>query len=256
VNPVIGVTTYRETVRRGPWTQDSAILPWSYINAVSSAGGRALLLPPVADPADEVVGRLDGLVVTGGRDVSPRQYHAIAHPETTDTQPLRDTAELQLIRSALDRGLPVLGICRGMQLLNVACGGTLEQHLPDRVGHDEHRGTPGRFSTHLICVDPGSRTGRALRARAATVKSHHHQGLDRLGAGLAAVAWATNDGTVEAIERSDDAFAVGVLWHPEEEDRLGLFTALIDAARRNDTRRTDPVGTPLPLSHIPETPRR
>jgi putative glutamine amidotransferase len=230
MSTLIGVTSYREVIEREAWKQDSALLPWNYVRRIHDAGGRALLIPPIGGDAIELLTRLDGLVVSGGRDIAPSQYHAAAHPLTGETQPARDAAEMDLIQAALTLGLPLLGVCRGMQLLNVCQGGTLDQHLPDRLGHDGHRGAPGEFSTHGVHIKPRSQIATALGKSYATVRSHHHQGIDRLGRELNAVAWAVGDNTVEAIEGVDDRFQVGVLWHPEEQQLPDLFHALVLAA--------------------------
>ena len=172
---------------------------------------------------------LDGLILSGGGDLDPALYGADAHPETDAPRPHRDEAELRLLQAALKRDMPVLAVCRGSQLLNVARGGDLVQHLPDELGHEQHKHEPGQFSDHGVRLDPTSRVG-ALLGEHAPVKSHHHQGYGRLGEGLREAAWA-EDGTVEAVEDPGRRFAIGVLWHPEEGEDFALFRALVDEAR-------------------------
>jgi putative glutamine amidotransferase len=226
--PIIGITAYAEEATWGAWTLPASLIPLSYVRSVERAGGRALLVPPSEDGVEETLDRLDGLVLSGGSDVEPDLYGADAHPETAGTRPERDRAELALLTAALDRDLPVLALCRGSQVLNVALGGDLDQHLPDRVGHDGHKQVPGTFSEHAVEPVPGTRLAPLLGGHA-TVKSHHHQGYGRLGRGLreAAHAW---DGTLEAIEDPSRRFTVGVLWHPEEGDDLRLFEELVAQA--------------------------
>ncbi|MBV8563317.1 MAG: gamma-glutamyl-gamma-aminobutyrate hydrolase family protein [Actinobacteria bacterium] len=224
--PVLGITTYVEPTSSGAWHLEAALVPYDYVRAVERAGGRALLVPPDADGVEEVLDRLDGLVFSGGNDMEPDTYGADAHPATNGTNPSRDRGELALLTAALERDLPVLAICRGFEVLNVARGGDLVQHLPDVVGHEEHRAVVGQFSEHDVRVDPSSRLG----AVAGPVKSHHHQALGRVGAGLREVAWA-DDGTVEAVEDPQKPFVVGVLWHPEAGEDQRLFEQLVEAAR-------------------------
>lgn len=228
--PRIGITTYLEPVVWGVWEREAAILPRVYLDAVANAGGVPLLLPPVGtDPA--VLDVLDGLIVSGGCDVDPASYDATSHPETVDTRPGRDEHERVLIRGALDRGLPLLAVCRGLQMLNVTLGGTLHQHLPDLGAHDEHRPSPGVFGNIDVKIEPDSLTARVLGDRS-SVRCHHHQGLDLVAPGLTVTARA-DDGIVEAAEADGHDFALGVQWHPEENAAdARLFTALIDAARR------------------------
>jgi gamma-glutamyl-gamma-aminobutyrate hydrolase PuuD len=199
------------------------------VRAVEVSGGRPLLVPPSADGIEETLDAVDGLVFSGGEDLDPGAYGAEPHPETSGVSPERDGAELALLRAALERDMPVLAVCRGSQVLNVAFGGDLVQHLPEVVGHDRHKETPGEFADHEVTVAPESRVGALLGERA-PVKSHHHQGFGSIGGGLVPSAWA-EDGTVEALEDPARRFAVGVLWHPEEGADLALFRALVDQAR-------------------------
>jgi putative glutamine amidotransferase len=218
--PRIGVTMYREDARWGVWQESADLLPAHYSAAVLAAGGVPLLLPAgghqLPGSVDATVTALDGLVVAGGADVAPERYGAARHELTGRSRPDRDSWELALIRGALERDLPVLGVCRGMQVLAVALGGTLVQHLPDVVGHQGHCPTEGTFGQHLIRTAEGSVLA-GLVGPAADVSTHHHQAVERLPAGAIATAWA-EDGTVEAIELagpSEDSFIVGVQWHPE-----------------------------------------
>ena len=226
--PRIGITTYLEPATWGIWQREAAILPLVYLDAVAAAGGVPLLLPPVGtDPT--VLELLDGLIVAGGCDVDPSSYAAEPHPETVDTRPGRDEHERVLIQAALDRDLPLLAICRGLQMLNVTLGGTLHQHLPEVVANDEHRPAAAVFATTEVKVEPDSLAGRILGDRA-TGSCYHHQALDVVAPGLRVTARA-GDGTVEAAEVDGHAFALGVQWHPEENpEDLRLFTALIRSA--------------------------
>jgi putative glutamine amidotransferase len=229
VRPLIGITSYADHVRWGVWDTVAALAPMVYVRAVEHAGGRPLVVPPSEDGVDETLDALDGLVLSGGEDIDPGAYGAEPHPETKLTRPERDRAELALVRAALARDMPVLAICRGSQVLNVARGGDLVQHLPDVVGDEKHKHTPGVFADHDVTVAPESRVGRILGDRA-PVKSHHHQAYGRIGEGLRAVAWA-EDGTTEALEDPGMRFAIGVLWHPEEGEDFALFAKLVEEAR-------------------------
>jgi putative glutamine amidotransferase len=234
--PVVGITTYVEEASWGHWRLEAALIPFMYVEMIERAGARALLVPPSEDGVEETLDALDGLLVSGGADVDPAAYGAEPHPETGGTRPARDRAELALLEGALSRDMPVLAVCRGSQVLNVARGGDLVQHLPELVGHEEHRAVPGVFSEHHVRIEPGSRVGEVLGGRL-PVKSHHHQGIGRVGSGLREVAWA-EDGTVEALEDPERRFALGVLWHPEAGEDARLFATLVDEARRyRDDRR-------------------
>jgi putative glutamine amidotransferase len=233
--PLIGITSYAETVRWGVWDTAAAVTPMVYVRAVEHAGGRPLVVPPSEDGVEETLDALDGLVLSGGEDMDPGAYGAEPHPETKLTRPERDRAELALVTAALARDMPVLAICRGSQVLNVARGGDLIQHLPDVVGDEKHKHTPGVFADHDVRVAPDSRVGRILGDRA-PVKSHHHQAYGRIGDGLREVAWA-EDGTIEALEDPSMRFAIGVLWHPEEGEDFALFAKLVDEASAYRTER-------------------
>ncbi|RFA08478.1 gamma-glutamyl-gamma-aminobutyrate hydrolase [Subtercola boreus] len=257
--PVIGLTTYLEQAKSGIWDVPAAFLPHVYFDAVNRAGGIAVLLPP--QPVDTAVaGRvldgLDGLIVTGGMDVAPGRYGQEPHSETDAPRPDRDAWETALLTSALERGIPFLGICRGAQLLNVALGGTLHQHLPDIVGDARYQPGDARFGSVVVDIDPTSKLAGLMAAAGHPVTPetlatpettaspanpaapltldvpvYHHQAVDRLGEGLRVVA-ATGDRIVEALEVDGTAFALGVQWHPEQTpEDLSLFAGLVDAAR-------------------------
>lgn len=231
--PVIGLTCYVEPVDRGPWMGlRSAVLPHEYVEKVERAGGIAVLVPPRGDAdaamAAAVLDRLDGLLVAGGADVDPEVYGADPHPSVQEARPERDRTELALVREARRRGMPLLGICRGMQIMAVESGGSLHQHVPDVVGHDEHSPRPGVYGMHPVDLAPDSMTGRLLGERV-EVHSHHHQSVDTHPRYVA--TGHAPDGTVEAFEDPDQPFCLGVQWHPEPGDDDRLFIALVEAAR-------------------------
>ena len=230
----IGICAAVVRARWSHWDDRVALTPRSYVAAVQAAGGIALILPPddgVAEVPDPLLDKVDGLILAGGADVDPASYGAPPHERTGETVPERDRFELALAHRAMERGIPLLGICRGGQMLNVACGGTLVQHLPDVVGHDGHLATPGTFSEHEVELEPGSLAARAAGAERTTVMSHHHQAVDELGEGLRATGRSLPDGVVEAVESSEHDFALGVLWHPEADERSKIVGALVGAAR-------------------------
>jgi putative glutamine amidotransferase len=234
--PLIGVCAAVEKATFGVWKNEPAtLLPLSYARAIHGAGGMMAMLPPdrraTEDPG-ELLDRIDALVLGGGADIDPEDQGVAAHPETIGTNPDRDRFEMALARAALERGIPLLGVCRGMQVLNVACGGTLEQHLPDRLGHERHRPVPGSWAEHDVRIEPGSLAARAAGTEQLTVKSHHHQGVDAIPESLAATAWATDDESVEAIESADGEFVLGVLWHPEEDAGDRVIPSLVERASR------------------------
>jgi putative glutamine amidotransferase len=237
--PVIGICTVLERARWSVWELDAALLPMNYVQAVQRAGGLALMLPPdeqlVEDP-DEVLSMLDGLILAGGADIDPASYGEPRDPHTVDTVPERDRFEVALARGAIERDLPLLGICRGMQLINIACGGTLIQHLPDRFGHGEHRRVVGTFegSDHEVKLTDGSLAQGAAGQPVHTTKSHHHQGVDCLGAGLVVTGTSVfEDELAEAIELPGKRFVLGVQWHPEVDPDSSVIASLVAAAARS-----------------------
>lgn len=211
------------------------LLSRSYVEAVQHAGALVLMLPPdrllLEDPS-EALDLIDGLVLAGGADIDPPSYGEDPHPETTDTVPERDRFEIALVRAAIERDLPVLGICRGMQLINVAYGGTLLQHLPERFGHHEHLRVPGTFdgADHDVDLIDGSLAARAAGETHHATKSHHHQGVDRLGEGLQITGYSAMDGLPEAIEMPERRFVLGVQWHPEADQTSQVVGALVAEA--------------------------
>ena len=233
--PVIGITTYLTPARFGVWEEETALIPAAYVRAIEAAGGRPLLVPPGTDAIDETLDRLDGLLFSGGSDLDPELYGQEAHRETNGIVPERDRAEIALLRAALERDMPVLAVCRGSQVLNVALGGDLVQHLPDLIGDEKHKHTPGEFADHEVDLEPGTRVQKILGDHA-PVKSHHHQGYGKLGNGLRESARA-DDGTIEALEDPERRFAIGVLWHPEAGEDFALFEALVEEAKEYRSER-------------------
>lgn len=230
MRPVIGITSYAQDAKWGVWHLPAVLIPLAYVDAVQRAGGRAVVIPPSEEGVEETLEALDAIIFSGGADVDPGIYGAEPHPETDAPQAHRDTGELALLRAALERDVPTLAICRGFQLLNVVRGGDLVQHLPEEVGHDEHKQVPGEFAEHPVEIKEGSRLAAIVGERS-DVTSHHHQALGRVGNGLVETAWAA-DGTLEAVEDPSLRFAVGVQWHPEAGEDAALFEALVDEARR------------------------
>lgn len=250
---VIGLSTYIEQGRFGAWDEPAALVPDSYLQAVVRAGGCPVLLPPTAlagaATAATLLSLVDGLVLTGGPDVDPARYGAQAHSQTDAPRRERDAFEMALCHEALRRDLPLLAICRGLQVLNVSLGGTLHQHLPDVLGNDNHRVALGQMAPNRVSLSPGSVVGTILGHEAEGL-CHHHQAVERLGEEMAAVGFAA-DGTVEAVEVRGRKFAVGVQWHPEDnpaDDRL--FTALVVAAARPRGARFTTEGGPSPEEPI------
>ena len=234
--PLIGVCAAIEPASFGVWKDEPAtLLPLSYSRAIHGAGGMMAMLPPdrrAEEDPGELLDRIDALVLGGGADIDPESQGVEAHAETVGTNPDRDRFEIALAMGALERGMPLLGVCRGMQVLNVACGGTLDQHIPERLGHDIHRPVPGSWAQHEVRIEPGSLAASAAAAESLTVKSHHHQGVDRIADQLRASAWATDDDSVEAIESGDGGFVLGVLWHPEEDPSDSVIPSLVSRASR------------------------
>jgi putative glutamine amidotransferase len=234
ISPLIGISVYREVASWSVWRQDAAVLPYAYVDQIARAGGVPMLLPPLDGPrparaARACVAPLDALVLSGGPDIDPRRYVAQPHPATANVRPERDAWEMALLDAALARDIPVLGICRGAQLLNVACGGTLHQHLPDAIHHDGHQSAPAEYGPVEIALEPDALPGRILGGRI-SVPCYHHQAVRGLGRGLAVTGRAL-DGTVESVQLTGRAFVVGVQWHPEQDTDRRLFDALIEAAR-------------------------
>ncbi len=239
VHPVIGMTTYLQQAQTGVWDVRASFLPQIYFTGVNLAGGIALLLPPqpVDDAiADRVLDRVDGLVITGGPDVDPARYGQEPHPSTNKPDRERDDWEFALLAGALRRGIPVLGVCRGAQVLNTALGGTLHQHLPDVIGHTHHQKGNAVFGTSAVRTVPGTKLA-GLIGETSDAQCYHHQAIDRIGDGLVVSARDT-DGVIEAVELPGDGFVLGVQWHPEERlDDIRLFTGLVAAARSYATER-------------------
>jgi putative glutamine amidotransferase len=234
--PVIGVCTILTDATWGVWNERAVLLPYDYVRCVHRAGGVTVLVPPDPEPWDgseTVLDLLDGLILAGGSDIDPACYGAEPHPKTKHTVPERDRFEIALARRAVERDIPVLGICRGMQLLNVAFGGTLKQHLPDEFGHEDHLRSPGSFdeADHDVRLKPGSLAARATGEEVHVTKSHHHQGVDRIGEGFKVSGHSVLDDLVETIELPDRRFVLGVQWHPEADAQSGVISALVEEAR-------------------------
>jgi putative glutamine amidotransferase len=230
--PRIGICAALERARWTVWDREAFLLSRIYIDALQDAEAIALMVPPdlwVAEHPDDVLDGLDGLLLAGGADIDPATYGAEPHGKTVNTRPDRDRAEVALALRALERDLPVLGICRGMQLLNVALGGTLIQHLPDDLGHTDHRRSVGSFDNadHDVRLVPGSLAARAAGETLHATKSHHHQGVDSLGEGLQATGWSVLDDLVEAIEAPAARWALGVQWHPEADPRSRVVESFV-----------------------------
>lgn len=227
--PLIGLTCYRETAAWGVWRQRADVLPAQYAEAVEATGAVPVLLPPLSQPgaADVVAARLDGLVISGGADVDPSRYGAARHPRTDGWRTDRDAWELALLDAAAVIGLPVLGVCRGMQVMAVHAGGELDQHTPDLVGHEQHSPGGDEFGAIEVRTRPGTRIS-GLLGEGLTVSCHHHQSV-RSHPGYEAAAHAA-DGTLEAMEALGERFCVAVQWHPETAADVGLLAGLVRAA--------------------------
>lgn len=237
--PVIGITCSEEEASWGAWQRPAALLPASYVRAVESAGGLPVLLPPQplsAEEAAELLARLDGLIVSGGNDVAPTYYGEEPHRETVVASGARDDLELAAVSAAIESELPLLAICRGLQVLNVARGGSLIQHLPDVVGHGEHSPIRDGYGAHEVAIAAGSKLASLLSWERGPVPTHHHQGIARVGEGLRPSAHAS-DGLVEALEDDSLPFLVGVQWHPEVGEDPALFVGLVEAARQRASKR-------------------
>ena len=240
--PVIGIATALERARYGLWDGPCALLQFSYVEAVQRADALALMLPP--DPAlvenpDEVLDRIDALVLAGGCDIDPTYYGQEPHPATTGVVPPRDEFELALLTRAIERDMPTLCVCRGMQLLNIVRGGTLVQHLPDVLHTEEHRRNPGTFdgNEHDVQLASGSLAAHAAGGELTMTKSHHHQGVDVIGEGLVVTGRSTIDDLPEAIELTESTFMLGVQWHPEADTSSQIFSALVEEARQRMARQ-------------------
>lgn len=232
--PVVGVTSYVEAVVRGDWVdQHSTVLPHGYVDHLERAGAIAVVLPPRLDADDDLVAqllsRLDGVVLAGGADVEPSRYAALPHPGVQAPRPERDAFEIAVARVTSETRLPLLGICRGMQVMAVAAGGTLEQHVPDRVGHTSHSPSPGVYASHHVSVVEGTRLASVLGVDVLDVPTYHHQAV-ATHPGYTPAAWH-EDGTLEAMEDAMHPFRIGVQWHPEAGDDGRLIEALVDACR-------------------------
>jgi putative glutamine amidotransferase len=239
--PVIGICTNLTRASWGAWDRLSALLPLDYITAIQRAGGLAVMIPPDAqleEAPGEALDLIDGLILSGGNDVDPAAYGADRHRETRNTVPERDRSEMALARGAFGRDMPVLGICRGMQVMNVAFGGTLTQHLPDELAHERHRPNPGSFedSDHEVRLTDGSLAALAAGETVHNTKSHHHQGVEAVAEAFEVTGYSTLDGLPEAIEAPERRFMLGVQWHPEADDRSRVIEALVEGAR--DYRNT------------------
>ncbi|MEV6443583.1 gamma-glutamyl-gamma-aminobutyrate hydrolase family protein [Amycolatopsis sp. NPDC051716] len=229
--PVIGLTSYLEPAKFGVWETEAVLLHRVYVDCVVAAGGLPVLLPPVSGGYDRLMSTVDALVLTGGADVEPARYGHEPHPATY-VRPERDAFEFGLFEAARKAGKPVLGVCRGLQVMSVALGGTLAQHLPESAGTTEHQPAPATFGRGTVTLAEGSRAAAILGPETKTL-CYHHQAIDRLGAGMEAVGWAA-DGTIEAAEVPGE-FVLGVQWHPEQDsDDLRLFQALVEASKERE----------------------
>ncbi len=226
---VIGISAYGEHAKWSGWQEQATLIPQSYVDRVAASGCVPVVLPPVPGIEGALSG-LDGLVLAGGGDVDPALYGATPHPRTAEVNHGRDAAELALLAAALRGGVPVLGICRGLQVINVFLNGTLCQHLPETARHDGHAPAPGEYGRQSVRVEPGSHVAKILGRDTLWVACHHHQAIERLGTGLTATAWS-DDGTIEAVELDDHQFVIAVQWHPEVSGDDGLFLALAQACR-------------------------
>ena len=242
---MIGLVAALEQARYSGWDRPCVLLQHSYIQAVQRAGGLAVMIPP--DPAlernpDEILDRIDGLLLAGGSDINPATYGEEQHPETNGIVDERDAVELALITRAIERDMPALCVCRGMQMLNIARGGNLIQHLPDVLNHQEHRRNPGTFdgNEHDVALDAGSLAAQAAGAEVTMTKSHHHQAIGRLGDGLVVTGRSTLDELPEAIELPDHTYVLGVQWHPEADTASHIIESLVEQARQSAATLADP----------------
>ncbi|HXR43306.1 MAG TPA: gamma-glutamyl-gamma-aminobutyrate hydrolase family protein [Pseudolysinimonas sp.] len=233
--PLIGLTTYLQRAQTGVWDVRAAFLPEVYFAAVEKAGGIPLLLPPQpidGGVAEQVMARLDGLIIAGGLDVEASRYGAEPHPHADPPSRIRDDWDDALLGAAIEAQVPFLAICRGIQVLNVNRGGTLHQHLPELIGDDRYSGAHGVFARNEVEVDAGSRIAAVIGAGPHEIQSYHHQAIDAVGDGLRVTA-RSHGGVVQAVELEGVPFGVGVQWHPEQDaaEDARLFASLVDAAR-------------------------
>lgn len=235
---MIGIVAALEQAKYSGWDRPCVLLQYSYIQAIQRAGGMAVMIPP--DPVleanpDEILDRIDGLVLAGGSDINPATYGQEQHPQTAGVVDQRDAIELALITRAIERDMPALCICRGMQMLNIARGGTLIQHLPDVLHTEEHRRNPGTFdgNEHDVTLDAGSLVAQAAGVELTMTKSHHHQAIDKLGDGLVVTGRSSIDGLVEAIELPDSTYVLGVQWHPEADTASRIIESLVEQVRQS-----------------------
>jgi len=226
----VGITAYEEDARWGPWHERAVLVPATYVHAVERAGGAPIVLAVQSKGLDPLLERIDALVLSGGPDVDPDRYGALPHPASQSPRVERDRFEFALVQRAAELDTPTLAICRGMQVLNVARGGTLHQHLPDVVGHTGHSPTAGEYAWHRVDVEPGSRLAGIISGEVVDTASHHHQAIARLGRGLRVSALA-EDGTIEAVEDPKLTYLIGVQWHPEVGDDLSVFQSLVEVAK-------------------------
>lgn len=231
--PIIAIACAVVPARWGPWTQPAAVVAADYVHAVHAAGGVAIVVPPDPLGPGAILDIVDGVMLTGGSDLDACAYGGDPHPEAEPPDPTRDAFEVALVLLALARGIPLLGICRGMQVMNVALGGDLAQHLPESLGTEEHRRTTGTFdgNDHLVVLEPGSLAARAAGESPHRVPSHHHQAVDRPGVGVVLTGWSEDDGVPEALEVPGPRYALGVQWHPEADPSSRVIPSLIEAAR-------------------------
>jgi putative glutamine amidotransferase len=240
--PVIGICAVRERSRWAFWDQTAHLVADTYVAPLQRAGAVVVLLPVDVSGPHELIDRIDGLLLIGGADLDPTSYGALAEPGTETTYRDRDTFEIAMLRGAIDAGVPVLGICRGMQILNVALGGTLEQNLVDAAGNHPHRRLKGTFegNEHEVILEPGSLAARAVGEEVHIGRCHHHQAVKDIGDGLVVTGRAAGEDVIEALEAADGRWVLGVQWHPEADEKSRLFAALADAARENSPRLAGP----------------
>ncbi len=235
--PVIGVVTAVEQARYSVWNAPCALLQLNYLQMIQKAGGMAILIPPdpvLLDEPDQILDRIDALVLAGGADIDPSRYGQQQAPETVGLTPVRDELEVALLTRAIERDMPVLGICRGLQILNIVRGGDLVQHLPAVVGSNEHVRHPGVWedNLHTVELSPGSRAAQAVGDERAEVYSHHHQAIGRLGDGLVVTGVCPDDNVIEAVELAGSDYVLGVQWHPEADAASSVIEKLVEHARQ------------------------